>query len=58
MQDVFNAISLDDHKALVKIVREVCEGIPNEKVTSDAFVHSRKINSDGTVLPLRARIET
>ena len=52
LKDLFNAISLDDYKALFKIVRKVCKSVPSDKTTSDVFFNGPSDTVSGTVVSL------
>ena len=49
------AIALDDHQKLFKIVRQVCNGVATDKTSSDVFFNSRSNRAASTVIPLSAR---
>ena len=49
------AIALDDHQKLFKIVRQVCNGVATDKTSSDVFFNSRSNRAASTVIPLSTR---
>ena len=52
LDNALQAIKKNDHRALFKIVSGVCEGVPNEKTSSDVFFKTHKTNKSKTVAPL------
>ncbi|MEK9718997.1 MAG: hypothetical protein VW520_07490, partial [Candidatus Puniceispirillum sp.] len=52
------AIAVDDHQKLFKIVRQVCNGVASDKVSSDVFYNSRSNTLVSTVIPLSARTKS
>ena len=53
-----DAIAVDDHQKLFKVVRQVCNGVASDKASSDVFYNSRSNNASSTVVPLAARTKS
>lgn len=55
LKNVAHAIEANDHHGLIQTVQEVCEGVTNEKTSSDLFFNSYKADKDNTVITLASR---
>ena len=53
-----DAIAVDDHQKLFKLVRQVCNGVASNKTSSDVFYNSRSIRAASTVIPLSTRTKS
>lgn len=52
LNNILHAIKSDDHKSLFKIIRGICEGVPNEKTSSDVFFNSyKKVKANADMPP-------
>ena len=49
-----DAIAVDDHQKLFKVVRQVCNGVATDKTSSDLFYDSRSNKAASIVIPLCA----
>lgn len=52
LKNALHAIETDDHEAVVKIVRELCESVPNQRASSDVFLNNPKNNKIHTIIQL------
>ena len=58
LDTALDAIAVDDHQKLFKIVRQVCNGVASDKTSSDAFYNSRRAGTVNTVMPLVTRTKS
>ncbi len=55
LNDVLDAIAVNDHGKLFKIVRQVFNGVAHDVTSSDVFLSRRSDSSSNTVVPLAKR---
>jgi FlaA1/EpsC-like NDP-sugar epimerase len=58
LKRALDAIGVDDHQKLFKMVRQVCNGVASDKTSSDVFYNSRSNRAASTVIPLSARTKS
>ena len=58
LKRALDAIAVDDHQKLFKMVRQVCNGVPSDKTSSDVFYNSRRASTVNTVVPLATRTKS
>jgi FlaA1/EpsC-like NDP-sugar epimerase len=52
LDTAFDAIAVDDHQKLFKIVRQVCKGVTSDKTSSDVFYNNLSTRAASTVISL------
>ncbi len=58
LDSAVDAITVDDHQKLFKIVRQVCSGVASNNTSSGVFYNSRSNKATNTVVPLATRTKS